>query len=109
MKTFDAKQSTESLLKELKAFLDSLNIRGYSIGAHTAVIFFYSPVSEFIEERHMWASDANECNAWLNQCTAAYTELNFNYAAYLDEAIQTVNWSVVSNDANAYTTIFKYL
>lgn len=87
MKTFTTSQAPEELRAQLKEFLTSLNVRGYSIGAHTAVVFFYSPVSECIEERHMWASDGNECVAWLRQCKDTYSDLHFDYVTYLDDDI----------------------
>lgn len=87
MKTFTTSQAPEELRAQLKEFLTSLNVRGYSIGAHTAVVFFYSPLSECIEERHMWASDYNECVTWLRQCKDTYSGLYFSYVTYLDNDI----------------------
>ena len=91
MKPFSMNQAPEELRTQLKEFLTSLNIRGYSIGAHTAIVFFYSPVSECIEERHMWASDGNECIAWLRQCKDTYSSLYFNYVTYLDGELDVSN------------------
>ena len=71
-------------IEDLKSMLESFNVRGYSIGAHTATIFFYSPVTECIEERHMWSMDLMECILWLETVEAKYSKLGFSCRAYLD-------------------------
>ena len=76
-------------IEDFKSRLESFNVRGYSIGAHTAIIFFYSPVTECIEERHMWSMDPNECTLWLETVETTYSDLEFSYRSYLNYDIHS--------------------
>ena len=62
-----------------------------SKGLHTAIIYFRSPVTEEIEERHIYADEYTEVVEWLNNITTKYREANFTFITYLNNHIEEMN------------------
>lgn len=55
---------------------------------NNALIFYYSPVSEIVEERHIYADDYAEIHKWANERAKEYCELNFDFALYVNGGLQ---------------------
>lgn len=54
---------------------------------HSAIIFFRDPITDTVEERHMWASSIMELEIWLNYTLPNYKAHDISYVAYIDGGI----------------------
>lgn len=53
-------------------------------GLYSAIIFWKSPLSNRIEERHIYADIDYECRLWLERMTEFYRKSGIAYAAYIN-------------------------
>ena len=53
-----------------------------SKGLFTAIIYFLSPITGEVEERHMYADDNAECLQWLNEQHVFYQDKNIKHYGY---------------------------
>ena len=58
---------------------------------NNALIFYYSPVSESVEERHIYADSYAEVSQWADERTREYNGLNFDFAVYINGGLQFAN------------------
>ena len=64
-----------------------------SQGLLSAIIFFRSPLSDMVEERHIWANSNSELIEWLSRILDKYNEIEktsefkIPYAAYLNNCL----------------------
>lgn len=63
--------------KELIAKLEEINNKGLQ----SAVLVFYSPLSETVEERHIYADSFNELLEWADNLNNKY--MNSNIPAFI--------------------------
>ena len=63
--------------KELIAKLEEINSRGLQ----SAVLVFYSPLSETVEERHIYADNFNEVFEWADSLNNKY--MNSSIPAFI--------------------------
>ena len=63
--------------KELIAKLEEIN----SKGLQSAVLVFYSPLSETVEERHIYADSFNEVSEWADSLNNKY--MNSSIPAFI--------------------------
>jgi len=63
--------------KELIAKLEEIN----NNGLQSAVLVFYSPLSETVEERHIYADNFNEVFEWADSLNNKY--MNSNIPAFI--------------------------
>lgn len=63
--------------KELIAKLEEINNKGL----HSAVLVFYSPLSETVEERHIYADNFNEVFEWADNLNNKY--MNSSIPAFI--------------------------
>lgn len=65
-------------MKEVKKHKESVE----SKGLFTSIIYFLSPITGEVEERHIYADDNAEALSWLNHCHLFYKEKEIKYCAY---------------------------
>ena len=53
-------------------------------GLYSAIVFWRSPLSDMIEERHIYADIEYECRFWLERMTEFYHNSGIPFAAYLN-------------------------
>ena len=53
-----------------------------SKGLFTSIIYFLSPITGEVEERHIYADDNAECVAWLEENHKFYKEKNIKHYGY---------------------------
>lgn len=62
-----------------------------SKGLYTVVVFFRSPITDKVEERHMYADANAEVWAVADTWKATYDKLGFNYIIYVNNSIEYSN------------------
>lgn len=65
-------------LKEVKEHKEQIT----SKGLFTSIIYFLSPITGEVEERHIYADDNAECAAWLEEQHKFYTDKKIKHYAY---------------------------
>ena len=58
-----------------------------SMSLLSAIIFYKSPITGNVEERHIWANANAELIQWLSQAIQNYTRLKAPFAAYLNNGL----------------------
>lgn len=71
-----------------------------SKGLHTAIIYFYSPISEQVEERHIYADEYMECVEWLATVTARYQKNGFSFITYFNNQLRDVEGKLIFDSLN---------
>ena len=56
-------------------------------GLFNAILFYQSPMTEEIEERHMYADSNAECIMWADTCVKSYQKLDIPCLVYLNGCI----------------------
>lgn len=72
-----------STLKEVQEHKNSVE----SKGLFTSIIYFLSPITGEVEERHIYADDNTECVGWLEENHKFYTEMNIKHYGYNNGAL----------------------
>lgn len=67
-----------STLKEIQEHKNYIE----SKGLFTSIIYFLSPITGEVEERHIYADDNAECVAWLAEESKFYRENNIKHYGY---------------------------
>lgn len=65
---------------ECKSILD----KAISKGMHSCIIFFYSPIHEQIEERHIYADKYFEVDKLASEWNKEYRNLDLTFTIYVD-------------------------
>ena len=65
-------------LEEVRKHRESIE----SKGLFSSIIYFYSPIINGIEERHIYADSNFECVQWLNEQCKFYREQEIKYHGY---------------------------
>ena len=65
------------------------NLRGSKY--KNACIFYFSPVSNGVEERHIYADSYAEVSQWADERTREYNGLNFDFGTYINGGLQFAN------------------
>ena len=65
-------------LEEIKAHKKSVE----SKGLFSSIIYFLSPITGEVEERHIYADDNAECVAWLEENHQFYKNKNIKHYGY---------------------------
>ncbi len=65
-------------LEEIQAHKKSVE----SKGLFTSIIYFLSPITGEVEERHIYADDNAECVAWLEENHKFYTDKKIKHYGY---------------------------
>lgn len=65
-------------LKEIQIRKESIE----SKSLFTSIIYFLSPITGELEERHIYADDNAECIAWLEENSKFYTEKKIKHYGY---------------------------
>lgn len=65
-------------LEEIKKHKQSIE----SKSLFTAIIYFLSPITGEVEERHMYADDNAECVSWLQETCNFYRSKNIKHYGY---------------------------
>jgi hypothetical protein len=69
---------TLSTIKEVQEHKNSIE----SKGLFTSIIYFLSPITGEVEERHVYADDNAECVAWLEENHKFYTDKKIKHYGY---------------------------
>ena len=70
-------------LKEIQAHKKSVE----SKKLFTSIIYFLSPITGEVEERHIYADDNAECVAWLEENHKFYTDKKIKHYGYNNSAL----------------------
>ena len=65
-------------LEEIQAHKKSVE----SKGLFTSIIYFLSPITGEVEERHIYSDDNAECVAWLEENHKFYTDKKIKHYGY---------------------------
>lgn len=74
--------------------LRSVGERAATCNLHYAVILFYSPVSDTIEERYIFSDERHECDRWLSDNANTYDKFDFDYKGYVDDQLKRDNGDI---------------
>lgn len=77
--------------KEIKEHKEQIT----SKGLQTAIIYFFSPILNEVEERHIYADSITELRAWLNETCMFYNMHNICYLSYLNGVLETNQGDIV--------------
>jgi len=58
-----------------------------SKGLFSAIVFYYSPITEAVEERHIYADDNCECIIWADARLQKFKEYNMPCIVYVNNSV----------------------
>lgn len=71
-----------------KMFLKELEIAASHRDLHSAVFFYFAPLSECVELRRMYSESRTELYLWLEEKSKFSTQCGIDFKAYLDGDLQ---------------------
>ncbi len=73
--------------EEMQIHLDSLKKKNLQF----AVIYFISPITNKVEERHIYADDIVELYTWSRDLAEFYTSLTVDFIVYVNDTLEYRN------------------
>lgn len=74
-------------IEEMQIHLDTLKKKDLQF----AVIYFISPITNKVEERHIYADDIVELYAWSRDLAEFYTSLTVDFIGYINDTLEYSN------------------
>lgn len=75
--------------KEAEKFFNKISSAAESINMYWSIVFFRSPITNYVEVRTIMSDSIGEVSVWADNCKNFYTNMGYPFVAYLDGHIHS--------------------